>query len=79
ILGCTHYPYLMPILTKFAPREIFIDPAEYMKTLAIKSPFPFSVEFFVSSNPAGFIKNAKLFMEINSPVFETEIKSSVGV
>ena len=28
ILGCTHYPYLLPILREFAPNVEFIDPAE---------------------------------------------------
>lgn len=29
ILGCTHYPYLLEVLAKFAEREIFIDPSRY--------------------------------------------------
>ena len=28
ILGCTHYPYLMNEFVKYAPKELFIDPAE---------------------------------------------------
>ena len=28
ILGCTHYPYLLDILCKFADKNIFINPAE---------------------------------------------------
>ena len=28
ILGCTHYPYLMDKISKYAPRELFINPAQ---------------------------------------------------
>lgn len=28
ILGCTHYPYLMNEFVKYAPKELFIDPAD---------------------------------------------------
>ena len=76
ILGCTHYPYLMKEFVKYAPKEIFIDPAEifvkYIKqelstrellnTNTNASP---SEEFFVSSNPEEFVKNAKIFYQIN--------------
>jgi hypothetical protein len=27
VLGCTHYPYLLDKLEKYAPRNLFIDPA----------------------------------------------------
>jgi len=29
VLGCTHYPYLMGVLSKYAPENMFIDPAVY--------------------------------------------------
>ena len=29
VLGCTHYPYLLDVLSKFTPKDRFIDPAEY--------------------------------------------------
>ena len=59
ILGCTHYPYLLNVLSNFAPREIFIDPAEIfaksimndLKSTNDKSGFE---EFYVSSNPEKF-------------------------
>lgn len=35
ILGCTHFPYLMPVLKQFAPEIEFIDPAKYL-ILALK-------------------------------------------
>ena len=99
ILGCTHYPYLMNEFIKYAPKELFIDPAEifvkYLREDLSKqgllmpphlSPLPlgeedavpayhnvvqvspdnnFSTEqFYVSSNPEEFVKNAKIFYEI---------------
>lgn len=105
ILGCTHYPYLMSEFIKYAPKELFIDPAEiFVKYLredlnkkGLLSPHPspllkgegdrtlishnstitnkqavqdlseisFSTEqFYVSSNPEEFVKNAKIFYEI---------------
>ena len=105
ILGCTHYPYLMSEFIKYAPKELFIDPADifvkYLKyDLSDKNmlnsesitPHPcpsptggegdalpayhnvvdqyspennFSTEqFYVSSNPEEFVKNAKIFYEI---------------
>lgn len=70
ILGCTHYPYLLDILEKFAPRELFIDPAEYFAQY-IKSDLEASgllsdnnegsEEFFVSANPENFKEAAQMF------------------
>lgn len=75
ILGCTHYPYLMKEFEKYASKELFIDPAkiftDYVKRSledkdllndSIKAGFE---EFYVSANPDEFVKNAKLFYEIN--------------
>lgn len=74
ILGCTHYPYLMSEFTKYASKELFIDPAEifvkYVKhdidTLKLlnTSNINGTEEFYVSSNPEEFIKNAKLFYDV---------------
>ncbi len=74
ILGCTHYPYLIPLLEKFAAQEIFIDPAEIfveyikndMKTLGMlnlgdRKPYE---EIYVSANPESFVEHAKIFYEI---------------
>jgi len=30
ILGCTHFPYLVPVFKKFAPEIEYIDPANYL-------------------------------------------------
>ena len=75
IMGCTHYPYLMNILTKFAQKDMFIDPAEifvecikkdFIKNDLLNCSDTRGVEqIFVSSNPNDFIRNAKIFYEIN--------------
>ena len=78
ILGCTHYPYLLDILSKFSPKEIFINPAETFAQLIAKdlqscnlinSASVFKEEFYVSKNPEQFIKSGKMFYEIqNIPI-----------
>lgn len=74
ILGCTHYPYLLDVLSKFAPREMFIDPALYFAEF-IKSDLSSnnllnpcnggSETFFVSANPEQFKQTASLFYPIS--------------
>ena len=74
ILGCTHYPYLTSELTKYAPEDIFIDPAEifvkYIKEDMIKEGIlnnqkrSGKEEIFVSADPEAFVKNAKTFYDI---------------
>lgn len=73
ILGCTHYPYLTKILTKFAPQDLFIDPSECFveyiisdlskKGLLTNEP-PQEPEFIVSSEAKNFKKAAELFYEL---------------
>lgn len=73
ILGCTHYPYLLDILEKFAPRELYIDPAEYFAEF-IKSDLELnnllnkstegSEKFFVSVNPEKFKEASSIFYSI---------------
>ena len=75
ILGCTHYPYLMNEFVKYAPKELFIDPADifvkYVKhdlnslNLINSSIETDSEEFYVSSNPKEFVENAKIFYNVN--------------
>lgn len=76
VLGCTHYPFLTEVLSRFAPREMFIDPAvdfavkikqelEAADLLNKSDPQEFE-EFYVSSNPKGFQTAAKMFYELNS-------------
>lgn len=72
ILGCTHYPFLLNDLTRFYPRDKFIDPAgifvdfikKDLRSLLNKSSDVGSEEFFVSADPEKFIKNGKIFSEI---------------
>lgn len=76
ILGCTHYPYLLKILTKYAPEDMFIDPAEifveYVKedlrkfNLLNTDSKPGAEEFYVSANPKEFVENAKLFYDVKN-------------
>ncbi len=75
VLGCTHYPFLFDILTKFQPRDLFIDPAVYfaefikndLKQQGLLEISQGSEEIFVSSNPETFKKSAKVFYELNTP------------
>lgn len=74
ILGCTHYPYLMSEFVKYAPKELFIDPADifvkYVKhDLSVKDLLnntnkPSTEEFFVSANPNEFVENGRIFYNI---------------
>ena len=74
ILGCTHYPYLLNELEKYAPKSLFIDPAglftvyvkEDLKRRELFNPsiYKGTEEFFVSANPEAFVENAKMFYEI---------------
>jgi glutamate racemase len=72
ILGCTHYPYLLGKLKKYAPIDIFIDPAklfvEYVSNDILKNDSHLlgKEEFYVSANPEDFVKNAKLFYDVKT-------------
>lgn len=74
VLGCTHYPYLRNVLSKFADSEMFIDPAEYFVNhiyndltskdlLAEKKVF--EPQFIVSSEPEKFKDAAQLFYKLD--------------
>lgn len=78
ILGCTHYPYLLELLSKFAPKNMFIDPAPYFSEF-IKSDLELnnllnvgsigsigSEEFFVSANPEQFMQAASMFYPLKT-------------
>lgn len=76
ILGCTHYPYLMNHLTKFVPKELFLDPSEifvdYIKedlkkfNLLNSSSDDGTETFYVSADQEAFLKNSFLFYRIES-------------
>ena len=68
-------PYLMSLLTKFAPKELFIDPAkifvEYIKNdfeslgLLNNSQTAGYEKMFVSANPESFTEHSKIFYELH--------------
>jgi len=73
VLGCTHYPFLLPVLTKFAPSDLFIDPASYFAQYIKNDLSDRSLladkklsedEFYVSSNPANFKESAQMFCKL---------------
>lgn len=74
VLGCTHYPFLLKILSKFAPEDLFIDPAEQFAQfikgdllaagLVRSSSDNRFEEFYVSSEPFKFKTAAKMFYNI---------------
>ena len=77
ILGCTHYPYLMSEFTKYAPKELFVDPSvvfvKYIKDdlyrkglLQLNNAEQTIEQFYVSSNPDDFVRNAKIFYEVKT-------------
>ena len=73
ILGCTHYPYLLPALSKFAPKELFINPAKYFAQSIyedlkannlISEKEEHKHTFYVTANPPAFAKASKLFYKV---------------
>lgn len=74
ILGCTHYPYLLDDMAKFATKNLFINPAEmfakYIKDDLAESNLLSNLEYgttnyFASSNPEDFKRNADLFLTLD--------------
>lgn len=71
VLGCTHYPYLLDVLSTYAPRELFIDPSEYFaefikndltqNNLLNSSNEKSYEKFFVSANPEQFKEASSIF------------------
>ncbi len=77
VLGCTHYPYLLPILTQFASKDLFIDPAKDLAQFVkddlttsglTKDAAGHFEEFYVSAEPNKFKNSAKIFYEIKNSV-----------
>ncbi len=73
ILGCTHYPYLLNILSKYADEGIFMDPAEFFadyikndlsKKKLLNDSKIYKREFYVSSNHKQFEKASSLFYKV---------------
>ena len=74
ILGCTHYPFLMPILKKMASESLFIDPAKYfaefikndlenLNLINTENIKPYE-KFYVSSDPENFKIAGSMFYAI---------------
>lgn len=81
ILGCTHYPYLLNELGKYADINLFIDPAEIFAQY-IKNDLEEELrgcidagkeEFYVSASPEKFIQNAKIFYDLKTLPSQIEI------
>jgi len=74
VLGCTHYPFLLKILSGFAHKDMFIDPGEYFAEfikadlescgLLKKSPNIATEKFYVSSAPEKFQIASKIFYTV---------------
>lgn len=80
ILGCTHYPYLMETLSKYAPKDKFIDPADYFAEYIAKDLTRLNLlnsqtgtgceEFYVSASPENFKQTSKMFYEVSAVKLE---------
>ncbi len=79
ILGCTHYPFLMNEFEKYVSKDLFIDPsiifADVIKqdlernNLLNTSNSSAKEQFFVTSKPEDFVKNAEIFYKVqNQPI-----------
>ena len=74
VLGCTHYPFLLKVLSQLAPADLFIDPAvdfaKFIKTdlencgLLNTSQTERFEEFYVSSNPEQFKIASQMFYDL---------------
>lgn len=74
VLGCTHYPFLTKILSKYAPSDLFIDPSDYFANYIkdylknndmLANQIQDKDEFYVSSNPEQFMKSSEMFCQLN--------------
>lgn len=75
ILGCTHYPLLLPVLRNLLPKEtIWIDSgSETAKQLKVKEEEKKeSVRYFVTDAPESFKKTATLFL--GAPVLDAQVE-----
>ena len=80
VLGCTHYPFLIDILSQFAPKEIFTNPAkkfakiikdDLIKSNLIEERSEFEQEFYVSKSPKNFVNASKMFYPVeNTPILK---------
>ena len=77
ILGCTHYPYLLDILLKYAPREMFFNPAgslaKSISAVIKNTGDKGDIDFYVTGDPFEFKESAKLFFDIKKEVKKVEM------
>lgn len=77
ILGCTHYPFLLPVLERLAIGVIFVDPAERtalalsreLQTRNLRrdsSPLP-QRRFFTTGSTARFAAQTRVFLDSVEP------------
>ena len=76
VLGCTHYPFLKDVLSRFVDSNMLVDPAEYFaeyiklnliaKNLENLKTVKGYDEFYVSANPEQFKTSASLFYEVKN-------------
>ena len=87
ILGCTHYPYLINVLSQFAQEDIFINPAKYFAQNIVSdliqnnltnSERDYDPIFYVSSNPKQFMSSSSLFYKVNNAQ-ETDISKILTI
>ena len=83
ILGCTHYPLLLPVMRELAPHVCFVDPAEAVTeevlmawrsgTLTAGSPAPSGpkARFFVSGPKEGVREWIEELLPVDEPKLET--------
>ena len=73
ILGCTHYPYLLNVLSKFVPEEKFINPAKFFaeyichdlkENNLVTDKNSGEQKFYVTSKPEQFKSASKLFYNV---------------
>ena len=78
VLGCTHYPYILGVLSEFVDKNIFINPAsDYVNFIKedlsnlnlLKSDDSLGKDtFFVSTAPENFIRASKCFYDVSECV-----------
>ena len=74
ILGCTHYPYLMNELQKYAPKELFLNPAgifvdfikDDLQKCGLLTGASGTEEIYVSAEPESFVQHSRIFYDVKS-------------
>lgn len=73
ILGCTHYPYLLNVLSKFENEKLFINPAKAFAEFIYNDLEQSNLlcnkmlnehKFYVTSNPKQFANASRLFYKV---------------